>query len=214
MKKNKRKIKKTILNNIKKINIKNQKVLLKTIILFIIVIIIILAIVSIFSLGNNKNIFPEPTKERAKELLNNSYIYYVLSSGNVPLNGSELFLDDDKYYGIDIEVHSLKEIDNILKDTFSKITYNTLYDNVYGDPEKLFAEERNHIYISKVTPDEECKDIKIDGTIDIYERKGRYYIKYSTKDNLSSSEREIVYENSKWVLIDPLTVCFSNKEKK
>lgn len=203
----KKKSKKLNLKRLKKLNLKSRKVLLKIIILIIIILIILLSLISIHFIDND-NIFPKPTEERAKELLNNSYIYYVLSSGNVPLNGAELLLDDKKYYGVDIDVHSLEEMENILKDSFSKITYDNLYNDVYGDPEKTFTVERNNIYISKVTPDEKCKDIKLDGTVDIVERKGEYYIKYSSKDKLSSSERELVYENSKWVLVNPIKLCF------
>ena len=210
MKKNKKNNKKFNLKSLKKLNLKNRKVLLKIIILFVIVVIILLSIFSISLIGKNKSNFPKPTEERARELLNNSYIYYVLSSGNVPLNGAELLLDDKKFYGIEVDVHSLTEIERLLKDSFSEITYDNLYNDVYGNPKKTFTEERNNIYISKVTPNEKCKDIKLDGTTEIYKRNGKYYIKYTAKDKLSSSEREIVYENSKWVLINPIKLCFND----
>ena len=205
-----KKSKKINLKNIKKLSLKNRKIILKIIILIIMIIIILLSLLSIRFMDNNKSDFPKPTEERAKELLYNSYIYYILSSGNVPLNGYELLLDEDKYYGIDVDVHSLAEIETILKDTFSETNYDDLYINIYGDSEKIFTEEKNRIYISKVTPDDNCKNIKLSKDVKITEdSQGNFYVEYSSKDKKFVSTQRIVYENSRWVLINPIPVCYT-----
>ena len=183
---------------------------------WILVIIIIIMIGLLVSLIHDKTKNPPPTKKRAKELVYNSYVYYELSSGNVPLSDDKLFLDDQEFFGMDIKVHSLKEIENILKDSFSEQIYSSILIDVYGDKDKLFSDDQNVVFINKATTDENCKDLKLSKDIKIIKDHGNYYIKYTShEDGIYVSQMKVVYENGKWVLEHPIKVCFSKvKEQK
>lgn len=189
---------------------KNKKIIIYLLIFFIVVLLGII-VFSLIKTNTNKE---EPlTEARAKELVSNSYIYYVLSSGNVPLNGKETYLDKDRYYGVDVKIKTLDELNALLKDTFSEITYNTMLDNMFSNPEVKYTEGNDSIYISKVTIDENCKDVKADGDVGIVNEQGKVFVSYTSKDGSSGDQKEVLYENGKWVLVDPITFCSTPPEE-
>lgn len=181
-----------------------NKIRIPAIILIIVIILIIIVELIIPNIIKEKT--PPLTEERAQELLYGSYIYYLMTSGNVPTANRKLAHDGVPYQVIDIDIKSLKEVNNIIEDSFSKPKAFDLIENIYSNPEIKFAESSDRIFISKVIPDENCKDLKLDGKLEISKKADYYYIKYYFGD-LSYAGEKAVYEDGNWVLMSPITVC-------
>ena len=187
--------------------LKGRKIIIPVIVLLI----VIFAIIIIIHLTNGKQML---TSERANQLLNNSYIYYMLSSGNAPLKDKMITYKENKYYKLDMDLHSIKEIKDLISDTFVESESKNMFTKLYSiEPDvKNIKVYKDELYIKNIAEDNPCKNIKLDGTAKVVRKGKKVFVRYQKNDRVSYSQEEAVYENGKWVLYKPIKVCFSTSE--
>jgi len=180
----------------------------------IIALIVIAMVLGIVQLGNksSKTKKVKFTDERAQELVYNSHVYYMLSSGNVVQSNKELVLEDEKYYGIDtnLKLTSLADLDKIMNESFSEEAQISVYEGLHENEGRRLFYVDGDLYTNKIIPDENCDMKSIDlSSYSTTKEKDYYIIKFmiNKKDKLLIYDSAVIYENGKWVLASPLKMC-------
>jgi len=183
---------------------KNKKTKLIIFLIALFIILIICGCLFIKPKRNDKT--QELTNERAEQLIYNNYEYYVLSSGNMPLNGNVVYRNGVAYYGIDIKLKKITDIGDMLADTFSKEYNTTAIRIIYSDPNKKVIQSDDMLYANYAKEDENCKLEDIDlSRYKILKEHGKYYIQYRTDKYYQ--EVPVVYENGTWKLNSIIDFC-------
>ena len=193
-------------------------------ILIIILIILFLALIilTIFKINykNDKkenNDIKELTSERIEELIYDSYIYYMLSTGNIEETGITIKLNDEEYYGTNIKVESLDDIDNMIDDMIVNERKEILMQNIFGNEQRQFYYDNGVLFTNNIEKDEECDLEKISnfGQYTITKiNDENVKIKYDMMNTLGTeTEVLITYEEGKWKLYDVIPMCIKYNEE-
>jgi len=178
---------------------------MKTKIIYILLIITIIGFIGITTLvikqnnenNNSKVITNEITEERLKQLFDNSYNYYILYEGFEETSTGKFEMNNIEYTKVN-NVKSIKEIDDLINDTFIEEKRINYYNNIFNN--------RNYIEISDGVYFEykqHCDNININ-----YENITINKI----KDNIIFIDTiytgvHAYYENNNWYLDAPLHFC-------
>lgn len=187
---------------------KKKKILIPILIILIILLVGIILFVTFYKKDTKKDLKydDETIRKRIIELIDNSYTYYLLKEGFIPLGEGKIEKDNEVYYVInDKKIKKLSNIINLINDTFTETASFNRYNELFE--KQKFVEVNNHVYVK--LSDQKCKL-----TYEIDKDKFKYSI--NSSDNLSiwfyenSIEFTAYYNEGKWKLRMPIYDCDLN----
>lgn len=193
----------------KKIKKINKKTKLKIMILSVVIIVVIISllILSISAFSKNDE-FKKQMDDRVKEIVDNSYLYYLLLNGPLSDGNRSLEINNVKYYYINIpQLKTIEDIENISNSLFVNDIKEYMTSKLFEN--RVFLEFDEGLYVNSDNV-EICDMTVISNLKDyIYERNsdGSYRI-FTT-----FGENDIVYENDNWYLKREIFKCNENLSK-
>jgi hypothetical protein len=122
-------------------------------------------------------------------------------------------LDDEEYYGIDLSVDSLDDINNIIDDMIVNERKDIIINDIYGN-DRNFYYDNGVLFTNNIVNDEKCDINEIDYNCNykiISTDDGNYQIEYDMYDRFNTFITvSVMYEDGKWKLYDVIPMCISD----
>ena len=192
---------------------KNKEKVLKIILIITIILASIIVILLIIGKDpkektNNKDdegvVKTELTDERIKDLIYYSYIYYILSQGEVPVTEEYMMQGETKYNEVDLGISNFEVINGIIDDMIVESKREYLRSKIFENPNRSFLTVYQRLFINKTAEDKPC-------IIENVSYENEYTIK-NKKDTeaiiaYGNTETYMYLENGKWYLNEPIFYC-------
>ena len=136
----------------------------------IVLVLIILTILVIFLINKNQEAAQKKDEmtERARQLVQNDYLYSYIYQGDVKTSEGAITVDDVTYYYVDDEkladIHSIADINNLIKDTYTELKWENYFEEV--DSINKYFENENGLYVAK--GENTCNNIRDINIDDLY----------------------------------------------
>lgn len=168
------------------------------------ILIVIISVVSVFIYGYLKNKNENENKvididKRISEIITDSYTYYLLLNGNIPLEDEEIsFSEDDsvRYRLVSLDnITSINDITDLVNRLFIKDVRDDRLNDIYSTDRK-YVETQDRLYVN-YNEDEIC-DLSL-----VEDIKNYTYTKLEDDTIMISTtlgDTIVVYENDNWYL--------------
>lgn len=132
-----------------------RKLIMEIILILLLIVIVIAISILIINKNDNKDNNKDNLKNVAKKLLENNYLYYYYTYGDIDISEENIEIDNIVYYKVkDKDIKSLKEYNNLIEKNF----VNNIQVNLLEEKEKNnYIEIDGILYVNKI--ENPCKNI-------------------------------------------------------